>query len=103
MQGSTEGALIGSGLGTGYDDEFYNLEGNSYLDAELNSKKNIIKAVAESSSNASASAGESRATKTIRSNSKNMIMLMRKFIISPSTTNPSRIFKHRQSEDTNFD
>ncbi len=103
MQGSTEGALIGAGLGTGYDDEFYNLEGNSYLDAELNSKKNIIKAVAESSSNASASAGESRATKTIRSNSKNMIMLMRKFNISPSTTNPSRIFKKRQSEDTNFD
>jgi hypothetical protein len=70
---------------------------------ELASKKNIIKAVAESSSNASSSAGEGRATKTIRSNSKNMILLMRKFNINPRTTNPTRIYQKQKSQDREFD
>lgn len=101
-QGSTEGALIGAGLGTRHDEDFFNAEDKSYIDAELNSKKNIIKVVADSSSNAANSANTSRATKTIKSNSKNMIMLMRKFNISPRTTNPSRIFQKNKSS-INFD
>ena len=102
-QGATEGALIGSGLGTTETVEDFNEEGTSYQDVELASKKNIIKAVAESSSNASSSAGEGRATKTIRSNSKNMILLMRKFNINPRTTNPTRIYQKRKSQDREFD
>lgn len=101
-QGSTEGALIGAGLGTRHDEDFFNAEDKSYIDAELNSKKNIIKVVADSSSNAANTANTSRATKTIKSNSKNMIMLMRKFNISPKTTNPSRIFQKNKSS-INFD
>ena len=62
-QGSTEGALIGSGLGTTETVEDFNEEGRSYKDVELASKKNIIQAVAESSSDASSSAGETRAKK----------------------------------------
>ena len=100
-QGSTEGALIGAGLGTKHDEDFFNAENKSYLDAELNSKQNIIKVVGESSSSAAVSANSSRATKTIRTNSKNMIMLMRKFNINPRTTNPSRIYQKRKS-DINF-
>jgi hypothetical protein len=102
-QGATEGALIGSGLGTTETVEDFNEEGTSYQDVELASKKNIIKAVAESSSNASSSAGEGRATKTIRSNSKNMILLMRKFNINPRTTNPTRIYQKQKSQDREFD
>jgi hypothetical protein len=100
-QGSTEGALIGAGLGTKHDENFFNAENNSYLNADLKSKQNIIKVVGESSSNAAVSANSSRATKTIRTNSKNMIMLMRKFNINPRTTNPSRIYQKRKS-DINF-
>ena len=100
-QGSTEGALIGAGLGTKHDENFFNAENKSYLDAELNSKLNIIKVVGESSSNAAVSANTSRATKTIRTNSKNMIMLMRKFNINPRATNPTGIYQKRQS-DINF-
>jgi hypothetical protein len=102
-QGATEGALIGSGLGTNNTVEDFNDEGQSYQDVDLASKKNIIKAVAESSSNASTFASQGRATKTIRSNSKNMIMLMRKFNINPSTTNPTGIYKKRKSQDIEFD
>ncbi len=102
-QGATEGALIGSGLGTTETVEDFNEEGTSYQDVELASKKNIIKAVAESSSNASSSAGEGRATKTIRSNSKNMILLMRKFNINPRTTNPTKIYQKSKSQDREFD
>jgi hypothetical protein len=102
-QGATEGALIGSGLGTTETVEDFNEEGTSYQDVELASKKNIIKAVAESSSNASSSAGEGRATKTIRSNSKNMILLMRKFNINPRTTNPTRIYQKQKSQVREFD
>ena len=96
-QGSTEGALIGAGLGTKHDEDFFNAENKSYLDAELNSKQNIIKVVGESSSSAAVSANSSRATKTIRTNSKSMIMLMRKFNINPRTTNPSGIYQKRKS------
>ena len=101
-QGSTEGALIGAGLGTKHDEDFFNAENKSYLDAELNSKQNIIKVVGESSSNAAVSANTSRATKTIRTNSKSMIMLMRKFNINPRTTNPSGIYQKSKS-GINFD
>ena len=101
-QGSIEGALIGAGLGTKHDEAFFNAEDKSFIDSELKSKKNIIKVVEDSSSNAALSANSSRATKTIRTNSKNMIMLMRKFNISPRTTNPTRIFQKRKST-TNFE
>ena len=101
-QGSTEGALIGAGIATKHDEDFFNAEDKSYIDAELNSKKNIIKVVADSSSNAALSANSSRATKTIKSNSKNMIMLMRKFNINPRTTNPTGIFQ-KNKPSINFD
>lgn len=101
-QGSIEGALLGAGLGTKHDEDFFNTDDRSYIDAKLNSKMNIIKVVGESTSNAALSANTSRATKTIRTNSKNMIMLMRKFNISPRTTNPSRIFQKNKS-DTNIE
>ena len=99
-QGSTEGALIGSGLGTKHDEAFFNAENKSFIDSDLKSKQNIIKVVEVSSSNAALSANSNRATKTIRSNSKNMIMLMRKFNINPRTTNPTRIFQKKKSTST---
>ena len=102
-QGSTEGALIGAGLGTKHDEAFFNAEDKSFIDSELNSKKNIIKVIDESSSSAALNASTSRATKTIRTNSKNMIMLMRKFNISPRTTNPTRIFQKKSSNTNKFD
>ena len=102
-QGSTEGALIGAGLGTKHDEAFFNAEEKSFIDSELNSKKNIIKVIDESSSSAALNASTSRATKTIRTNSKNMIMLMRKFNISPRTTNPTRIFQKKSSNTNKFD
>jgi hypothetical protein len=103
QQGSTEGALIGAGLGTKHNEDFFMAENKSYLDAELNSKRYIIKVVEESSSNAAVSANSSRATKTIRTNSKNMMMLMRKFNINPRTTNPTKIFQKRQQDKKSFD
>lgn len=99
-QGSIEGALIGSGLGTKHDEAFFNAENKSFIDSDLNSKRNIIKVVEDSSSNAALSANSSRATKTIRTNSKNMIMLMRKFNINPRTTNPTRIYQKKKSTST---
>jgi len=100
-QGSTEGALIGAGLGTKYDTEFF--EENSYIDIELNSKKNIVKVVANSSNNAAISANTGRASKSVKTNSKNMMMLMRKFNINPRTTNPTKIFQKKQKSNTSFD
>lgn len=99
-QGATEGALIGAGVATKHDEDFFNAEDKSYLDADLNSKKNIIKVVTDSSNNAAFSANSSRATKTIQTNSKNMIMLMRKFNISPKTTNPTGIFQKKKPSVT---
>jgi hypothetical protein len=100
-QGSTEGALIGSGLGTKHDIEFF--DENSYIDVELNSKKNIIKVVANSSNNAAISANTGRASKSVKTSSKNMMMLMRKFNINPRTTNPTKIFRKRQQDKKSFD
>ena len=100
-QGSTEGALIGSGFGTKHDIEFF--EENSYSDVELNSKKNIIKVVANSSNNAAISANTGRASKSVKTSSKNMMMLMRKFNINPRTTNPTKIFQKRQQDKKSFD
>ena len=104
-QGAIEGSLIGAGLGTTHTENFFNAEDKSFIDAKLNSKGNIIKVVEDSSSNAAAAASSARATKTIRTNSKNMILLMRKFNINPRTTNPTRIFQKRKSSssiDSNF-
>lgn len=99
-QGAIEGSLIGAGIGTNHDEAFFNAEDKSFIDAELNSKRNIIKVVEDSSSNAADSASSSRATKTIRTNSKNMILLMRKFNINPRTTNPTRIFQKQKSSSS---
>ena len=90
-QGASEGALTGAGLGRGES-----LENAS--SAELKSKATILQTITNTNSTASKNASRSIATKSIKTKSSDMLLLMRKFNISPKFTNPTGIF--RKSTDT---
>lgn len=85
-QGASEGALSGAGLGRGE-----NLENAS--DVDLKSKSTILQTITNTNSTASKNASRSIATKSIKTKSSDMLLLMRKFNISPKFTNPTGIFK----------
>ena len=90
-QGVTEGSLIGSGFALGYPETFY-VE-NDYNDMQIDAKKNIISAVDKMNSDASLEAMNSLATKKVKTSSRDMLLLIRKFNISPNTTNPATIYQ----------
>jgi hypothetical protein len=95
-QGSTEGALVGAKLALGLDDS---------SDESLNSKGVILKAInktnAQAASEASsplsnlsiASTGTPLVGNPLRTSSKDMLLLMRKYGINPRYTNAATMFK----------
>ena len=95
-QGAIEGALSGATLGTGASEE--NVD-----DIELRAKSSIIKAVAETNSQAAANASSSMATKAIKTSTSDMLLLMKKFGINPRLTNPTRIFNKKTTKNEEDD
>ena len=89
MQGVTEGSKIGINLarGKGVEDDLM-----SEADT-LKSIANIQTAITTTNDQAAKNANSSVATKTIRTSSNDMLLLMRKFNINPRFTNPTKIFK----------
>ncbi len=89
MQGVTEGSKIGINLalGKGVEDDLMN-EADT-----LKSIANIQTAITTTNDQAAKNANSSVATKTIRTSSNDMLLLMRKFNINPRFTNPTKIFK----------
>ena len=90
-QGATSGTLNGIGLGLGR-------ELNVAAEIDLKSKASILQTITNTNSVASTNASRSIATKSIKTSSSDMLLLMRKFNISPKFTNPTRIYKDTKSE-----
>jgi len=90
-QGATSGTLNGIGLGLGNE-----LNGAAKVD--LKSKASILQTITNTNSVASTNASRSIATKSIKTSSSDMLLLMRKFNISPKFTNPTRIYEDTKSE-----
>ena len=90
-QGVTEGSLIGSGFATDYQESFF-VE-NDVEDMELAAKKNILSSINSMNADASLEAMNSLATKKVKTSSRDMLLLIRKFNISPNTTNPATIYQ----------
>ena len=90
-QGVTEGSLIGSGFATDYQESFF-VE-NDVEDMELAAKKNILTSINSMNADASLEAMNSLATKKVKTSSRDMLLLIRKFNISPNTTNPATIYQ----------
>ncbi len=95
-QGSTEGALVGAKLALGLDDS---------SDESLNSKGVILKAInktnaqaaSEATSTLTSSSNSNSGTPLVgnplRTSSKDMLLLMRKYGINPRYTNAATMFK----------
>jgi hypothetical protein len=95
-QGATSGSLNGIGLGLG--------KGlNNAVNVALNSKTAILQTISTSNSVASNNASRSIATKSIKTSASDMLLLMRKFNISPKFTNPTRIYQNTNSDVNNAD
>ena len=90
-QGVTEGSLIGSGFAVGFGEDFF--VNNNYDEINLASKKSIISTVDDMNEEASMEAMNSLATKKIKTSSRDMLLLIRKFNIRPNTTNPATIYQ----------
>ena len=90
-QGVTEGSLIGSGFATDYQESFF-VE-NDVEDMEIAAKKNILSSINSMNADASLEAMNSLATKKVKTSSRDMLLLIRKFNISPNTTNPATIYQ----------
>ena len=95
-QGSIEGSLNGSSLGTGSAEESFNTD-------ELRSSSSIVKAAANTNAQAAADASSSMATKAIRTSTSDMLLLMKKFNINPRLTNPTKIFNKKTSSNEEAD
>ena len=65
----------------------------SALDMELAAKKNILSSINSMNADASLEAMNSLATKKVKTSSRDMLLLIRKFNISPNTTNPATIYQ----------
>jgi hypothetical protein len=104
-QGVTEGSLIGSGFATDYRETFF--VDNDIDDMELAAKKNMITSITRLNADASLEAMNSLATKKVKTSSRDMLLLIRKFNISPNTTNPATIFqrptKKKSADDFPFE
>ncbi|MEK9773304.1 MAG: hypothetical protein VW576_07025 [Opitutae bacterium] len=83
-QGAIEGALAGAKLSLGLD------EINSDT---LKSKSVMLKAVNDANRKAAANSSSNVATQSLRTNPQDMLLLMRKFGISPRYTNPAKMYK----------
>ena len=95
-QGSIEGSLSGASLGMGTSAENIDEE-------NLRSRSSIIKAAAETNTSAASDANSNMATKSIRTSTSDMLLLMKKFKINPRLTNPTRIFKSKSTKDEESD
>ena len=95
-QGSTVGSLSGIGLALGED-----LKGSS--EVTLESKTSILKTITTANATAATNASRSIATKSIKTSANDMLLLMRKFNISPKYTNPTRIFQNTKIKNENVD
>ena len=83
-QGSIEGALAGAKLSLGLD----NLDNGS-----LKSKTVMLKAVNSANTKAAANSTSSTAAQALKTNSQDMLLLMKKFGINPRYTNPAKMYK----------
>jgi len=83
-QGSIEGALAGAKLSLGLD----NLDNGS-----LKSKTVMLKAVNNANTKAAANSTSSTAAQALKTNSQDMLLLMKKFGINPRYTNPAKMYK----------
>ena len=103
-QGVTEGSLIGSGFATDYQDTFF--VDKDYEDMEIAAKQNMLSTINSMNSSASIEAMNSLATKKVKTSSRDMLLLIRKFNISPNTTNPATIYqrpsKNKSGDDLPF-
>ena len=83
-QGSIEGALAGAKLSLGLDD--VNTE-------SLKSKTAMLKAINNANTKAAANSSSNVANQSLRTNSQDMLLLMKKFGINPRYTNPAKMYK----------
>ena len=83
-QGSIEGALSGSQLALDIEDT---------SQESLQSKGEMLKAINKSNAKAAANANQNSSLNTLRTNSRDMLLLMKKFGINPRFTNPAKIYK----------
>ena len=83
-QGSIEGALAGAKLSLGLDD--VNTE-------SLKSKTAMLKAINNANTKAAANSTSNVANQSLRTNSQDMLLLMKKFGINPRYTNPAKMYK----------
>ena len=100
-QGVTEGSIIGAGFATEYQEEFF--VDNDFEDVELAAKKNLISTINSMNADASLEAMNSLATKKVKTSSRDMLLLIRKFNISPNTTNPATIFQRPNQKQSGND
>ena len=77
-----------------------------YEDMEIAAKQNILSTMNSLNSSASIEAMNSLATKKVKTRSRDMLLLIRKFNISPNTTNPATIYqrpsKNKSGDDLPF-
>ena len=83
-QGSIEGALAGAKIALGLDDVNQNT---------LQSKSAILKAINKANLRASSDSNSNTSANFLRTNSKDMLLLMKKFGINPRYTNPAKMYK----------
>ena len=86
-QGVTEGSTVGISLALGYDATVAN-------SVETKSSIAIKSAIQKKVNEAASKANDSMAVKSIQTNSRDMLLLMRKFNINPLFTNPTKIFSN---------
>jgi len=101
-QGATEGSLDGIALAKGIEIDKYGGLASGNIKSELSIKK----AVGIGNAQAATKAAGEMAVKSVKASSSDMLLLMRKYNISPGTTNPGFVFpnpKKRGEEDFLFD
>ena len=100
-QGATEGSLDGIALAKGIE----TVDGG-IAPGNIKSELSIKKAVGIGNAQAATKAAGEMAVKSVKASSSDMLLLMRKYNISPGTTNPGFVFpnpKKRGEEDFLFD
>jgi hypothetical protein len=100
-QGATEGSMDGIALAKGTE-----IVDEEIASGNIKSELSIKKAVGIGNAQAATKAAGEMAVKSIKASSSDMLLLMRKYNISPGTTNPGFVFpnpKKRGEEDFLFD
>jgi len=83
-QGSIEGALSGAKLSLSLDD---------VSTETLKSKTAMLKAINSANTKAASNSSSNVANQSLRTNSRDMLLLMKKFGINPRYTNPAKMYK----------